>query len=209
MAGQRTRLSTEERRAELIEATLRALASREPERLSVQEISSAAGVSDGLLYHYFGSKDALVFAAMESAADRMIEDLLAVSGEGPLLHRLSAALVAYLDHVQLHSVGWRALLRASGSAGLAELAQRVDAASTELFLRTLDVDEPTETTMMVIAGWLAFERAACLHWLEGGQVDRAILEQVLVASFFSTLQVAATADPALAAGLARITEGNG
>ncbi len=51
--------------------------------------------------------------------------------------------------------------------------------------------------------------SACLHWLEGGQVDRAILEQVLVASFFSTLQVAATADPALAAGLARITEGNG
>lgn len=207
VSEQRTRLTAEQRRTELIEATLRALATREPERLSVQGISAEAGVSGGLLYHYFGGKDALVFAAMESAADKMIADLGAAAGEGPLLGRLMAGLGAYLDHVQLHSVGWQALMRAGGSSGLAELARRVDEASFELILGSLGIDEPSETAVMVIEGWLAFEKAACLRWLASTDIERAMLEQVLVGSFLAALQSASAADPALAAGLARLAQG--
>ncbi|MGW6377727.1 TetR/AcrR family transcriptional regulator [Rhodococcus sp. NPDC055112] len=207
MPEQRTRLTTEQRRAELIEATLRALATREPERLSVQEISAEAGVSVGLLYHYFGGKDALVFAAMESAADKMIADLTAATGEGPLLGRLMAGLGAYLDHVQLHSVGWQALMRAGGSSGLAELGRRVDAASFELILDALGIESPSEIAVMVIEGCLAFEKAACLRWLASEDVERAVLEQVLAGTFLSALQSVSGADPAVAAGLARLAEG--
>lgn len=207
MPEQRTRLTTGQRRAELIEATLRALSTREPERLSVQEISAEAGVSVGLLYHYFGGKDALVFAAMESAADKMIADLTAATGEGPLLGRLTAGLGAYLDHVQLHSVGWQALMRAGGSSGLAELGRRVDAASFELILDSLGIDTPSEIAVMVIEGCLAFEKAACLRWLASADVERATLEQVLAGTFLAALQSASGADPALAAGLARLAEG--
>ncbi|MFC9788628.1 TetR/AcrR family transcriptional regulator [Rhodococcus sp. NPDC127528] len=207
MPEQRTRLTSEQRRTELIEATLRALVTREPERLSVQEISAEAGVSSGLLYHYFGGKDALVAAAMESAADKMIADLGASAREGALLGRLMAGLRAYLDHVQLHSVGWQALMRAGGSSELAALARRVDAASFELILGSLGIDAPSETMVMTIESWLAFEKAACLRWLASADIERAVLEQVLVGSFLAALQAAAGADPALAAGLDRLTRG--
>ena len=51
------------RRVELIEATLRVIASRGIEAASVRAISAEAGVTQGLIRHYFHSKEELVCAA--------------------------------------------------------------------------------------------------------------------------------------------------
>lgn len=42
------------------------------EGVSVQEIAAHAGVSEGLLYHYFPTKQALLLAAVQRAADAMV-----------------------------------------------------------------------------------------------------------------------------------------
>ena len=55
-AAKRTRLTPEARRAQLIELGVEMLATRTLDELSVEEIAQHAGISRGLLFHYFASK---------------------------------------------------------------------------------------------------------------------------------------------------------
>ncbi|MCU1657877.1 MAG: TetR family transcriptional regulator, partial [Pseudonocardiales bacterium] len=52
----RIRLSPEARRAQLIELGVEMLATRTLDELSVEDIAQQAGISRGLLFHYFSSK---------------------------------------------------------------------------------------------------------------------------------------------------------
>ena len=57
--AKRTRLSPDERRAQLIDLGARMLAERPLEQISVEDIADQAGVSRGLLFHYWRPKDGL------------------------------------------------------------------------------------------------------------------------------------------------------
>src|SRR6266545_2026229 len=55
----------EQRRAELIDTALEVFAEKGVEGTTVKDLSEAAGVARGLLYHYFRSKEDLLRAALE------------------------------------------------------------------------------------------------------------------------------------------------
>ena len=55
----------EERRNQLVDVSLRLFAKKGFERTTIKDISEAAGVAQGLIYHYFGSKEALLLAAVD------------------------------------------------------------------------------------------------------------------------------------------------
>ena len=63
------------RRDDLIAACLRSLAARGREGASVRRIAAEAGVSVGLIHHYFPSVDELVAAAYRRIAGRLAEDI--------------------------------------------------------------------------------------------------------------------------------------
>ncbi len=58
-------LQAEERRNQLVDVSLRLIAKKGFERITIKDISEAAGVAKDLIYHYFGSKEALLFAAVD------------------------------------------------------------------------------------------------------------------------------------------------
>ncbi|KUH84598.1 TetR/AcrR family transcriptional regulator [Mycobacterium sp. IS-1556] len=58
------------RKAQLVEVTLGLFVERGIERVTMGEVAARAGVAPGLLYHYFGSKDGLIRAAIEAASPR-------------------------------------------------------------------------------------------------------------------------------------------
>ena len=66
-----TRESADARRADLIEATAAVLAGQGLAGTNVRAICAKAGVSPGLLRHYFGGIDDLVAATYEATSDRM------------------------------------------------------------------------------------------------------------------------------------------
>jgi len=66
-----TRESADARRADLIEATAACLAELGLAGTNVRAICARAGVSPGLLRHYFGGIDDLVAATYEATSDRM------------------------------------------------------------------------------------------------------------------------------------------
>ncbi|WP_443096024.1 TetR/AcrR family transcriptional regulator [Rothia koreensis] len=79
MTGRR-RLSADERREQLMDATIRVLADRGFQATTASEIARVAGASKGLLWHYFTDLDQLfettthyALASLTSAAGKMLD----------------------------------------------------------------------------------------------------------------------------------------
>lgn len=88
----------ERRRQDLIEATLDCVAERGLQGATVRAIALRAGVTAGLIRHYFPGKEELLQAAYASIVGRMTEQAkaaLAMEGAGPR-RRLAAFLEANL-----------------------------------------------------------------------------------------------------------------
>ncbi|GAB3747277.1 TetR/AcrR family transcriptional regulator [Nocardiopsis nanhaiensis] len=94
--GQRTADGTEAGRGSVPERLLRAatrlFAERGFEGTSVQEIVTAAGVTKGAMYHYFGSKDDLLYEVYARVLRMQTDHLVTLSSrEAPVAERVHAA----------------------------------------------------------------------------------------------------------------------
>lgn len=91
-----SRAEPDARRASLIEACARVLAREGAAGASVRAIAAEAGVSPGLVGHYFDGVDALVaatYAHVGAQVDAALDEALAVAGPSPRA-RLEAFLTA-------------------------------------------------------------------------------------------------------------------
>ncbi len=101
------RLSSEERRALVVEACAELVATRGYAGASLREVAAAAGISIGTLLHHFATKDELLAATLVRVSERFHEDARAamagVSEPGERLRRLVHSVLDW-DR-QEH--GWR------------------------------------------------------------------------------------------------------
>ncbi|MGI6632481.1 MAG: TetR/AcrR family transcriptional regulator [Bacillota bacterium] len=70
-------------RKRILDAAIREFAEKGYDNASTNSIVDAAGTSKGLLFHYFGSKDALYLAALDHCIEFQIEYFLKNLGELP------------------------------------------------------------------------------------------------------------------------------
>lgn len=68
----RARLTPDERRRQLVGIGLRKFVERPVQELSLDEVAAEAGVSRGLLFHYFPTKTAFYQAVVEAAGRRVV-----------------------------------------------------------------------------------------------------------------------------------------
>ena len=173
MSSPRVRMSPDHRREQLLELGVRLLATRPLEDLSIEILAEEAGISRGLLYHYFGSKQEFHTAVVQRAADQLF-DVTAPDGEGTPLEQLAASLARYVDYVAENYEGYVSLLRgaAGGHDGLREIYEGSRAALTgRLFEGPVAqeasalglVDSPA--VRMVVHGWAAFVEDLVLAWV--------------------------------------------
>ena len=120
--GGRVRMTPEHRREQLLELGVRLLSTRSVEELSIEMLAEEAGISRGLLYHYFGNKRDFHRAVVRKAADDLIR-VTAPPEQGEPLERLAASLEAYVDYVVANYAGYSSLVRgaASGNADLQQI----------------------------------------------------------------------------------------
>jgi len=171
--------------------------------LSVRDVAERAGVSEGLLYHYFPTKDALLAAAVQRAADAMTAALDRAVEDAPE-DALRAGLSAFLAHVQTDPTGWTAVLQAR-TGRLAEIAGAVEAHGRALTLTALGITEPSPLVQAALDGWAALEREACLTWLQHPEIERLAVEDLLLSSFVAAMQSAARHDAQAQQVLGRLT----
>src|SRR3954452_22371330 len=110
----RIRMSPEGRREQLLELGTQLLSTRTLDELSIETLAEEAGISRGLLYHYFGNKQEFHRAVVRKAADDLIE-VTAPAAEGEPLERLTASLDRYVAYVEANYAGYTSLVR--GAAG--------------------------------------------------------------------------------------------
>ena len=93
------RHSPDERKKELVEATIKCLEKKGSDGLSVRSISAEAGISVGLINHHYPSKDDLIADAYEKLATDILHhvlDLVEKNGGNPR-ERMSAFFDAYFS----------------------------------------------------------------------------------------------------------------
>lgn len=101
MAGERKRFKREtadQRQQALIDATLELIAKGGPDAATVRTIAESAGVTQGLIRHYFSTKEELISAAYEQHMTALsATTYAALEGSGEThLNRLAAVIIASL-----------------------------------------------------------------------------------------------------------------
>ncbi len=188
----RTRLDPESRRQHLLAVGAKLFAEHTYDEVWIDEVSRQAGVSRGLLYHYFPGKRAF-FAAILHAEGIRLAEATTPNPELPPLERLRSGLDAYLDYVEQHPDGYRAVHRGALSADpqLRAVVQANLERQGQGLLDAISADrEPTDPQRLAVHGWLAFLVATTLRWLERRTPTRAELRNLCIDTLLAALTAA-------------------
>ncbi|MFJ5259766.1 TetR/AcrR family transcriptional regulator [Streptomyces sp. NPDC088387] len=176
----RRRLSTQERREQLLSVGARLFSENPYDDVWIEQVAEIAGVSRGLLYHYFPTKRVFFAAVVERESERMLRMTAAVPGV-PVRDQLSTGLDTFLEYVQEHAHGFRAFHRAdaAGDQAVRRVYQRALAAQERQILAALEADPefgPAAVARpelrLAVHGWLAFTTSVCLEWLRRSELSR-------------------------------------
>ncbi|AXK37210.1 TetR/AcrR family transcriptional regulator [Streptomyces armeniacus] len=199
-------MGVEERREQLIAVALELFSQRSPEKVSIDDIANAAGISRPLVYHYFPGKHSLYEAAVRRAADELAARF-SEPHSGPLSDRLLRVMGRYFDFVSDHGPGFSALLRGGAAVGSAEANAVIDdvrQAAYEQVLAHLEIDAPGPRLALVVRSWVGLAETTALTWLDGRRIPRGDLELQLVHGFMALAAVTAADDEETAAAIRRI-----
>ncbi len=188
----RARLPVDERRQQLLRLGVELFSRRPYEDVSVDEIADAAGISRGLLYHYFPGKREFYVEVVRTAVDEL-STLIEPDGGESETDQLDRSLRAYLHHVARRRQGYLAVLQGgiSGDVEVQELIDRLRGRVVELVLGGLDIDEPSPLLRASLRAWVGYlEGLALARVAEDDAVDIDELvdlaERTLVANLRAT-----------------------
>ena len=192
MSSPRVRMSPDGRREQLLELGVRLLGTRPLEELSIETLAEEAGISRGLLYHYFGNKQEFHAAVVQRAADDLLR-VTAPTGDGTALEQLAESLARYVDYVDENYQGFVSLLRgaAGGNDALRKIAAESRAALTERLFDPMVADEAgllglsdTPRARLIVRGWAAFVEELVLEWVRD---PRGLSRDELMATLAASL----------------------
>ncbi|WP_085369824.1 TetR/AcrR family transcriptional regulator [Leifsonia sp. NCR5] len=162
----RTRLTPDERRAQLVALGVGFLVDNPLDALTIEGLSAQAGVSRALLFHYFGTKQGLHREVVRTARDSMLratqpqEDL-------PPLDRLHDTLSRIVQFVRNHRGTFYSLVRgvASGDTEVREVVEEARAEQAERVIAVfVELGIPdTELLRIALRSWVAFAEEALVR----------------------------------------------
>ena len=181
-----TRLDVDERRRQLLETGARVFTEHAYDEVSMASVAREAGISKGLLYHYFPSKRDFFVATLEAAAGELAA-LTETDASEPPLAQLEKSLDAYLAWIEENSQSYRKLIESAANSDDARaIVNRVRSETVDRMLGALGSDKPALRT--ALHGWLWSIDGATLDWLERRDLERDELRELLVAGFASAVE---------------------
>jgi AcrR family transcriptional regulator len=191
--ARRARLSTDARREQLVALGVEMFSERPFDEVSIDDIAAAAGISKGLLYHYFPSKRDFYVAVVRHSAEEM-QEITETDPALPPLARLAAGLDRYLEYVETHARGYATVLRAGigSDPEVAAIVEGVRAAMADRILEDLPLGPPPPAAVRIaVRGWVGFAEAASLDWLERRDLGRDELRDLLIRALTGAVEAAA------------------
>lgn len=179
-------MQPDERREQLIGIGVRMLAGRPLEELSIDALADEAGISRGLLYHYFANKTEFHVAVVKKLAEDLYQITAPTSDDDPLT-QLRLSLDAYVRYVEENHVTYVALVRAvaGGSPEMEQIYRDARAALVErLFDRVpalgFETVVDTPAARLVAHSWAVFVEDLVLAWIsdESGLSRDGLLDKL-------------------------------
>ncbi|MBF6350745.1 MULTISPECIES: TetR/AcrR family transcriptional regulator [Nocardia] len=200
--AKRVRLSPDERRTQLITLGVKMLGERAIEDISVSEIAAQAGISRGLLFHYFPTKQDFQLEVVRHANAELLVRVAPDPGLG-LFEMLRDSVGRYIDYVSENRTSYLALLRGptSSDPALADMVAQTRRAIVDIILAEVPLSEQEREDprlLLSVRGWVAFTEETTLSWLSEETITRDALIDLLVESL---LALSTAVNPALAAAL--------
>lgn len=184
------RLEPDARRAHLLAIGTAAFGANAYDDVQIEQIARLAGVSRGLLYHYFPSKRDFFAAIIEQG----YQDILTVTRPDPSLApqvQLMQGLTAYLDYVERNPHMYRALFRSAASAdpSIRQVVQgNLDTQARRLVSGLGALPCPEALTYQAVRSWLAFLVQTALDWLDWLDRPETMTRPQLLAMCVGALQ---------------------
>lgn len=191
MTTPRKRMTPTQRRAQLLEIGSALFAERPYEDVWIEEVADRAGVSRGLMYHYFPSKREFFVEIVRAESERNL-DVTAPDTSLSVLEQVAAGLDAYIAYSDEHAHGLRAVNRGAllGDHRINDILTREFAVQQERILAALPAAlADDETVRTALLGWIAFVRAVCSDWSERRTLDRAQVRELCLRALSGLLEV--------------------
>ena len=199
-ARARVRLDVDERRSQLVDLGLAEFGDRTYDDVSIDHIATRAGISKGLLYHYFPTKKAFYVACIREAAARLLRRVNEVPLDGNPLETMNARVDAYLDYVRARGPAYSHLMR-SGTGIDRQIGVIVEETRSALLAQItegLSIVLPTakRSPMVTVAlqGWVGLAEASSIAWVEACVADEttappaSAVRELLTRAFVAIIQ---------------------
>ena len=188
------RLTAEDRKKQLVKIGLMMLRDKPIHELSIDAIAAEAGISRGLLFHYFPSKRDYYVAVISAAGRRLLrvtkpDDALPPEQQ---LHEMLTQFVAFIERRRTAYISF-----VRGAAGGDDFAVQVyDETRAGLTRRVLTylgtpevADNPTTSEYLRIHAWLSYVEDLAIEWSALLEEDRPFPAPHLVTHALEALQL--------------------
>ena len=158
----RRRLSADERRRQLVGIGLAKIVETPIQDLSMDDIATEAGISRGLVFHYFPTKTDFYLACIAAAGRRMLRTTApdeGATGE----EQVETVTRLMIEQIERRREFYLALVHGHGVADprVSEVMDSVRDGSTERVMTALDVPEARRD---VVRAWWAYTEDRALTW---------------------------------------------
>ena len=176
-----SRLDPEQRRRQILDAANALFAERAYDEVSIEDIASAAGVTRGLVHHYFGGRKEVYIALVEQLGAVREERLRRPEGRSARA-RVSDTVSRWLDWTEDN----RAIYLATMGRGEDIADPDVRRVVTDLVRRAVallirfhsDIAEDSPRLRYALECWTGLNRAATRRWLTGEATREATHELI-------------------------------
>lgn len=180
--GVQVRLTVGQRREQLLDLGLRLFGSKPYDEISIGEIAQLAGMSKGLLYHYFPSKRDFYVACVR-AASAQLRRLMRPDPDLSPVEQVRSSLSVYLDHVRANRDKTQAFVR--GGIGcdpeVLEVTEATRRAVWESMLAGLRARDGDHLLRFAVRSWVRFVEVMALDWAESDGVPKSSVIDVCMA----------------------------
>jgi AcrR family transcriptional regulator len=188
------RLSAEDRKKQLVKIGLMMLRTQPIHELSIDAIAGQAGISRGLLFHYFPSKRDYYVAVISAAGRRLLRVTKPDESLAPE-EQLREMLTQFVAFITRRRAAYISFVRgaAGGDDFAVEVYNETRAGLTKRVLTYIGMpevaDEPQSGDYLRIHAWLSYAEDLAIEWSAVPEQDRPYAADALVDHAIEALHV--------------------
>jgi AcrR family transcriptional regulator len=194
----RRKAAAENSRRKLLEAALEQFARRPFDKVAASDITEAAGVANGLLFHHFDTKRGIYEAALAEAVAGL-NAACAVDEHAALGAQIRELLTRFLTYLaENRSLALNVILSRSGQPDATEAVEATRWDMISWVADKLGLDDTNPTMLTMWHTYVAATDEVAARWLRAdGPYPVATMVEALVELLIGALRGAAALDPAL------------